>query len=50
MLEIMNNEIRVLTGGDVTKEQAILATDCRRALTELDFKAKEAREFKSKKH
>lgn len=44
-LEIMNNEIRALTGGDVTKESDILASDCWRALTELDFKAKEAEEF-----
>ncbi len=46
MLEVMNNEIRVLTGGDVTKEEVILGTECWRALTELDFKAKEAEEFK----
>lgn len=44
-LEIMNNEIRALTGGDLTKEADILASDCWRALTELDFKAKEAEEF-----
>lgn len=46
-LEIMNNEIRALTGGDVTKEDIILASDCWRALTELDFKAKEAAEYKN---
>lgn len=46
MLEVMNNEIRALTGGDVTKEDVIFATDCWRALTELDFKAKEADEMK----
>lgn len=45
MLEIMNNEIRALTGGDVTKEEVILEIDCWRALTELDFKAKEAEEY-----
>lgn len=45
MLEVMNNEIRALTGGDVTKEEVILQTDCWRALTELDFKAREAEEF-----
>lgn len=45
MLEIMNNEIRALTGGDITKEEEILAIDCWRALTELDFKAKEAEEY-----
>lgn len=47
MLEIMNNEIRALTGGDVTKEQEIFDTDCWRALTELNFKAKEAEELNS---
>lgn len=46
MLEVMNNEIRALTGGDVSKEEMILQIDCWRALTELDFKAKEAEEHK----
>lgn len=46
MLDVMNNEIRALTGGDVTKEEVIFSTDCWRALTELDFKAKEAEEYK----
>lgn len=45
MLETMNNQIRALTGGDVTKEEVILATDCWRALTELDCKAREAEEL-----
>lgn len=45
MLEIINTEIRALTGGDVTKEDVIYGIDCWRALTELDFKAKEAEEF-----
>lgn len=45
MLEVMNNEIRALTGGDPTKEDMILSLDCWRALTELDFKAKEAEEY-----
>lgn len=45
MLEAMNNEIRALTGGDVTKEEEIFAIDCWRALTELNFKAREAREY-----
>lgn len=49
MLEVMNNEVRALTGGDVTKEEAIFETDCWRALTELDFKAKEAEEFNRQK-
>ena len=46
MLEVMNNEIRALTGGDVAKEQEIFEVDCWRALTELDFKAKEAEEYR----
>ncbi len=45
MLEVINNEIRALTGGDPTKEDMILSLDCWRALTELDFKAKEAEEY-----
>ena len=45
MAEVMNNEIRVLTGGDVTKEDAVLSIDVWRGLTELDYKAKEAEEF-----
>lgn len=45
MMEVLNNEIRALTQGDVTKEAEILETDCWRALTELDYKAKEAEEF-----
>lgn len=45
MVEIMNNEIRALTGGDVSKEEEIFDIDCWRCLTELDFKAKEAEEF-----
>ena len=45
MLEIMNNEIRILSGGDVTKEDVVLSCDCWRALTELDYKAKEAQDL-----
>lgn len=45
MLEIMNNEIRALTGGDVTREDIVLECDVWRALTELDYKAKEAKDF-----
>lgn len=48
MTQIMNNQIRALTEGDVTKENEILALDTWRALTELDAKAKEAEEFKLK--
>ena len=46
-LEVMNNQIRALTGGDVTKEDTVFNTDCWRALTELDFKAMEAEDFKA---
>ncbi|MBP5560340.1 MAG: hypothetical protein J6X70_00855 [Muribaculaceae bacterium] len=48
MMEVMNNQIRALTGGDVTKEEEILNIDTWRALTELDAKAKEADEFNRK--
>ncbi len=45
MIDVLNNEIRALTQGDVTKEATILEIDCWRALTELNFKAREAEEF-----
>ena len=48
MTEVMNNQIRALTSGDVTKEEEILNIDTWRALTELDAKAKEADEFNQK--
>lgn len=48
MMEVMNSEIRALTGGDVTKEGEILAIDTWRALTELDAKAREAEEINRK--
>lgn len=48
MMDRMNAEIRALTGGDITKEQAVLDMDCWRALTELNEKAREAQEFKKK--
>jgi hypothetical protein len=38
----VNAQIRALTGGDITKEAAVLAMDTWRALTELDAKASEA--------
>lgn len=41
---ITNMQIRALTGGDITKEREILQMDVWRALTELDAKAKEAKE------
>lgn len=39
-------QIRALTDGDVTKEQAVYNTDCWRALAELNAKAKEAQEMR----
>ena len=42
----MNAQIRALTGGDITKEDAVLSMDTWRALTELDAKAKEAEDIK----
>ena len=44
--ENTNAQIRALTGGDITKEAAILKMDTWRALTELDAKAKEAKEYR----
>ena len=44
-MELMNAQIRALTGGDVTKEQRVLDLDVWRALTELDAKAREAQEL-----
>ena len=44
--DLYNNQIRALTGGDVTKEEQVKRIDCWRALTELDFKAKEAEELR----
>ena len=46
MRAIMDNQIRALTGGDITKEAEVLAMDTWRALTELNAKAKEAEDFK----
>lgn len=48
MAEAMNAQIRALTGGDITKEQLVLSADCWRALTELNAKAREARELNEK--
>jgi hypothetical protein len=47
-LESYNAQIRALTDGDVTKEDAVRRIETRRALTELDAKAREAEEFKAK--
>ena len=41
-----NAMIRALTGGDITKEAAIMKMDTWRALTELDAKAREVEEIK----
>ena len=43
--EVMNAEIRALTAGDITKQAAVLQADTIDALTELDAKAREAREL-----
>ena len=45
--QAMNAQIRALTGGDITKEDAILQMDCWRALTELDAKARETEEMRN---
>lgn len=48
MMDVMNAEIRALTGGDITKEKEILNMDCWRALTELNEKARETKEHNEK--
>ena len=48
VIESINVQLRALTDGDVTKEAAVKAVDCWRALTELDAKAKQAEEFRRK--
>lgn len=52
IIEQYNVQLRALTDGDATKEDAVLALDCWRALTELDAKAREAEELEKirKKH
>lgn len=45
MRELMLAEIRALTGGDVTKNEAVLHADTMDALAELNAKAREAREM-----
>lgn len=42
----INIQIRALTGGDITKENAVVQEDCWRALTELDAKAEEVLNMK----
>ncbi|MBR2290786.1 MAG: hypothetical protein IJ868_00530 [Prevotella sp.] len=48
ILDSVNAQLRALTDGDVTKEEQVKQTDCWRALTELDAKAREAEEYKRK--
>ena len=48
LLSAMLAQVRALTGGDVTKEEAVLNVDTWTALAELDAKAKEAREYSEK--
>lgn len=48
LTEAMNAQIRALTAGDITKEACVLSTDCHRALTELNAKAREAQELSSR--
>ncbi len=44
----MDAQLRALTEGDITKEETIKRLPCWRALTELNQKAREAREFHEK--
>lgn len=46
--EAMNNQIRALTKGDITKEEQVLQMNLWRALTELDNLAREADELNRK--
>lgn len=48
LLGAMLAQLRALTGGDVTKEEAVLNVDTWSALAELDARAKEAREYSEK--
>lgn len=47
-LTVANAQIRALTDGDITKEEQVNNSDCLRALTELNEKAREAEEFRKK--
>lgn len=42
-------QLRILTDGDITKEESVRNVYCQRALTELNAKAREARILKSRK-
>lgn len=46
--QMTDAQLRLLTDGDVTKEKAVRMVDCKRALTELNAKAVEARAAKDK--
>lgn len=48
LMGAMDAQIRALTEGDITKEETIKALPCWRALTELNQKAREAKEFHEK--
>ena len=48
LMPAMQAQIRALTDGDITKQQAVCDSLCWDALTELDNKAREAEEFKEK--
>ena len=48
LMGAMDAQIRALTEGDITKEETIKRLPCWRALTELNEKAREAKEFHEK--
>lgn len=48
LTEAMNAQVRALTGGDITKEEKVLNTECWRAFAELDAIAKEQQLMKQK--
>ena len=48
LMGAMDAQIRALTEGDITKEETIKLLPCWRALTELNEKAREAKEFHEK--
>lgn len=48
LIGAMDAQIRALTEGDITKEETIKSLPCWRALTELNEKAREAKEFHEK--
>ena len=48
MFEIISNQVRALTDGDVTKQKAVLASNTWDALKELNEKAKEAKNLTKK--